>query len=38
MTDDAEAVSEEEAVVETENGERYESLSANKSGESSSDN
>lgn len=33
MTQEGESVSEDEAVVETENGERYEALSVNKSGE-----
>lgn len=33
MTAEGESVSEDEAVVKTENGERYEALSVNKSGE-----
>jgi len=37
MTDDN-SVSEEDVVVQTEDGERYESLSVNKSGESDDDN
>jgi len=34
MARDDDRVSEDEAVVETKDGERYESLSVNKSGES----
>lgn len=34
---DEEAITEEEAIVETSGGERYESLEINKSGESNED-
>lgn len=33
-SDDDESITEDEAIVETSNGERYESLEINKSGES----
>lgn len=33
-SDDDEPITEEEAIVETSNGERYEALEINKSGES----
>ena len=37
MSEERAAVSEEDAVVETENGERYEALSIDKSGQTADD-